>query len=156
MLPEPAPDNDYHAPHLPLLLDSFHTLTGRHLLPPDPDPVETARLLYHAPFFLASHDTAPDPLFTYGNLTAQRLFEMTWDQFTQTPSRFTAEAPNRAERASLLQRVTTHGFIDDYSGIRISSTGQRFRITQATVWNLRDPHGQLLGQAASFQNWQRV
>ncbi len=153
MLPEPAPHNNYHAPHLALLLENYHALTGRPLLPPNPDPVETARLLYHAPFFLASHDTAADPLLTYGNLTAQRLFEMTWDQFTQTPSRFTAEAPNRAERARLLDRVTSHGFIDDYSGIRISATGQRFRISHATVWNLRDENGTNLGQAATFHTW---
>ena len=53
-----------------------------------------------------------------------------------TPSRLTAEAPNREERARLLAAVTTRGFIDDYSGIRISNTGRRFRIAQATVWNL--------------------
>ena len=70
------------------------------------------------------------------------------------PSRLTAEAPNREERARLLAQVTQHGFIDDYSGIRISTRGRRFRIAQATVWNLRDETGHPCGQAAMFAHWE--
>ena len=72
----------------------------------------------------------------------------------RTPSRLTAEAPNREERARLLAAVTKHGFIDDYSGIRISKTGRRFRIAQATVWNLLDEKGNYAGQAAMFSRWE--
>ena len=75
---------------------------------------------------------------------------MAWAEFTRTPSRLTAEAPNREERARLLAAVTAHGFIDDYSGIRIAKTGRRFRIAQATVWNLLDETGNYSGQAALF------
>jgi len=64
------------------------------------------------------------------------------------------EAPNREERARLLAAVTARGFIDDYSGIRISKTGRRFRIAQATVWNLLDEHGRYAGQAAMFSRWE--
>lgn len=60
------------------------------------------------------------------------------------PSRLTAEAPNRAERARLLAEVTARGFIEDYSGRRISHTGQRFLIERATVWNLTDAEGNRL------------
>jgi hypothetical protein len=149
----PSPDNHHLAAHAALLLRSYHALTGRRLLDPTLPPAEAARQLYEAPFFVASHDTAEDPVLTYGNRTAQELFEMSWEQFTSTPSRFTAEEPIRAERARLLEQVSTHGFIDDYSGIRISSTGQRFRIDQATVWNLLDDQGGIVGQAATFANW---
>ena len=38
-----------------------------------------------------------------------------------------AEAPLREERARLLAAVAANGFIDDYSGIRISKSGRRFR-----------------------------
>ena len=79
---------------------------------------------------------------------------MSWDEFTRTPSRLTAEAPNREERARLLNAVTTLGFIDDYSGIRISKTGRRFRIEQATVWNLLDERENYVGQAAMFSRWE--
>ncbi|MDE0827408.1 MAG: MEKHLA domain-containing protein [Akkermansiaceae bacterium] len=77
-------------------------------------------------------------------------------QIHQKHPRFTAQAPNRAERARLLERVTTHGFIDDYSGVPISSTGQRFHIDQATVWNLLDDNGNKIGQAATFAQWTKI
>ena len=50
--------------------------------------------------------------------------------------------------------VTARGFIDDYSGIRISKMGRRFRIEQATVWNLLDEHKNHAGQAALFSQWE--
>ena len=78
---------------------------------------------------------------------------MTWEELTRTPSRLTAEAPNREERARLLEAVTRNGFIDNYSGVRISKTGRRFRIDRATVWNLLTPAGQPCGQAAMFDQW---
>ena len=58
------------------------------------------------------------------------------------------------ERAEFLRRVREQGFIDDYSGIRISSKGRRFRIAQATVWNVADAHGNYAGQAATFSKWE--
>jgi len=53
----------------------------------------------------------------------------------------------------LLERVNRRGFIDDYSGIRISATGRRFRIQRATVWNVIDTHGAPAGQAVMFRDW---
>jgi hypothetical protein len=153
---EPGPNNNYLANHVALLLGSLKAVTGRDLIDPQAEPLETARQLYEAPFFVASHDTLGDPILTYGNRFAQDLFEMSWEEFTATPSRYTAEAPNREERARLLAEVTKNRFIDNYSGIRISSTGKRFRIKQATVWNLMDPDGNNAGQAATFSHWEKV
>jgi MEKHLA domain len=90
----------------------------------------------------------------YGNAAALALWEMPWDELTRTPSRLTAEAPNREERAKLLETVTARGFIDDYSGVRISKTGRRFKISRATVWNLLTEGGQPCGQAAMFDRWE--
>jgi hypothetical protein len=106
------------------------------------------------PFVLVSHGTEEDPVLNYGNAAALKLWEMSWEELTRTPSRLTAEAPNREERARLLAAVTKNGFIDDYSGIRISQTGRRFRIAQATVWNLLDEKGNYAGQAAKFSHWE--
>ena len=153
---EPGPNNNYLANHVALLLGSLKAVTGRDLIDPQAEPLETARQLYEAPFFVASHDTSGDPILTYGNRFAQELFEMSWDEFTSTPSRFTAEAPNREERAKLLAEVTANGFIDNYSGVRISSTGNRFRIKKATVWNLIHPDGSSAGQAATFSDWEKI
>jgi len=115
-----------------------------------------AARLYAAPFVVLAHGTEPDPCFNYANLAAQRLFERSWDEFVGLPSRLSAEAPERQERERLLARVTAHGFIDDYSGIRIAKSGRRFRILRATVWNLNDTNGHPLGQAATFSEWESV
>jgi hypothetical protein len=61
---------------------------------------------------------------------------------------------HRDERADFLRRVRENGFVDDYSGIRISGKGRRFRIRQATVWNVLDASGRYAGQAATFSSWE--
>jgi len=152
----PCPANRYGVEHTERLRRTFHTRTGRDLIDPALSPEAAAAALFHAPFVVLSHNAAPDPLLTYGNLTALKLFALTWEELRQMPSRLTAEAPDRAERARLLAAVAAQGFIDDYSGVRISRTGQRFRIEHATVWNLTDDRGQHCGQAATFREWRSL
>jgi hypothetical protein len=123
-------------------------------LEPALTPAQLAEQIFYAPFVLVSHGLEADPVLNYGNQAALALWEMTWAELTHTPSRLTAEAPNREERARLLAAVTANGFIDDYSGIRISKTSRRFRIAQATVWNLLDERQQYCGQAARFSHWE--
>lgn len=139
------------ADHVVLLAESFARLTGRPLI--DSDAANLPRVLWEAPFALVSHGTEPDPVFNYGNLTALRLFEMSWEDFTRLPSRLSAEASNREERARLLARVSADGYIDDYAGIRISASGRRFVIEGAVVWNVVDGDGVYRGQAAMFASW---
>lgn len=139
--------------HAVCMARSYRELTGHELVPGPEDAGELARRLFEAPFVLASHGTEPDPILNYGNAKALEIWAMPWDEFTRTPSRFTAEEPNRAERARLLEQVTGRGFIENYSGIRISRTGRRFLIENATVWNLRAEDGAPCGQAARFSDW---
>lgn len=140
--------------HTACMVRSYRRFTGRELWPESGTPDAMARAVFEAPFVLVSHGTEADPVLNYGNATALRLWEATWAELTRMPSRLTAEAPNREERARLLAQVTRHGFIDDYSGIRISTRGRRFRIAQATVWNLITPAGDPGGQAAMFSRWE--
>ena len=140
--------NDELRPRLELLADSFLRLTGRPLAD-DPSPDG----LWNAPRVIVAHGTEADPVFFYGNRLALEAFEMDFSDFTRLPSRYSAEPINREERAVLLDRVSRDGFIDDYSGIRISATGRRFRIEQAVVWNLTDRNGRCHGQAATFERW---
>ncbi|MFK7909876.1 MAG: MEKHLA domain-containing protein [Akkermansiaceae bacterium] len=151
--PEPSNRNQFLAAHVALLLDSYQQLTGRHLIEPGIDELDAAKAAYEAPFFIASHGLEDDPVLNYGNRYALDLFSMTWDVFTSTPSRYTAEEPNRDERDRLLKNVSENGYIDDYSGVRISADGKRFRIHQATVWNVYDQKGIQVGQAATFDKW---
>ena len=139
--------------HSECLIRSLAHWTGRDLTPGVSDPRERARVLFEAPFVLVSHGTEADPILNYGNRAALTLWETTWEELTRMPSRLTAEAPNREERARLLERVTRDGFIADYSGVRISRGGRRFRIAEATVWNLLNADHQPCGQAALFHTW---
>jgi len=133
--------------------ESYRRLIGTPLVAPAPDPVEA---LWTAPHAIVAHGTEADPVFFFGNRTALSLFEMAFATFTQLPSRCSAEPLLREERAHLLERVGREGFITDYAGIRISATGRRFRIAQATVWNLADDAGNPAGQAAAFATWEPV
>ena len=151
--PRPAEDNAYLADHIALMRASFRHWTGQDLIDPRLTAAAAARFAFGARFVLVSHDTAPDPVFNYGNETALGLFGMNWDEFTALPSRFSAAPVSRGERARLLERVATHGYIDDYQGIRIARGGRRFRIDRAVVWNLIDPAGMIHGQAATFPHW---
>ena len=137
-----------------LIARSLKHWTGRELLVGNVSAAELAEKVFHAPFVLVSHGTEADPVLNYGNAPALALWEMSWEELTGTPSRLTAEASNREERARLLAAVAQRGFIDDYSGIRISKTGRRFRIAQATVWNLLGERSQPCGQAAMFLHWE--
>jgi len=154
--PVPCPDNGYLAEHIGLLRQSLRRLTGRDLIDAEVSPPEAARRIYLAPFVVLSHDNQADPILTYANRCALDLFELGWGQLVRMPSRLTAEAPNRGERARLLAQVAERGFIDDYAGVRVSSAGRRFRIEAATVWNLVDEGGLYQGQAASFASWRML
>ena len=138
---KPIPQTEFALAHAQILAWSFRHFTGRDLLPGNFPAADLAEKLFTAPFVLVSHGTEADPVLNYGNQTALTLWEMSWDELTRTPSRLTAEAPNREERARLLAAVTANGFIDDYSGVRISKTGRRFEISRATVWNLISADG---------------
>jgi len=142
------------AHHTRLLVASYRRLTDRDLIAPGLTASEAAEAVYTAPFVVLSHDDGADPRFTYANLAAQRLFEMDWGEIVGLPSRLSAEPMERSERQRLLDAVSQQGYIDDYSGIRIAKSGQRFRIRQATVWNLIDEAGAVVGQAATFADWQ--
>lgn len=146
--------DEFVVAHAQTLARSFKRFTQRDLLAGNFSAAEYSEKLFDAPFVLVSHGTQADPVLNYGNRAALALWEMSWDEFTRTPSRLTAEAPNREERARLLAAVTARGFIDDYSGVRISKTGRRFKISQATVWNLVSADGNPCGQAATFAQWE--
>jgi hypothetical protein len=147
---------DFAIAHAACLASSLKHWTGRELLPGVSNPIELSQKVFEAPFVIVSHDTEDDPILNYGNRTALALWEMSWEELARTPSRLTAEAPNRDERARLLEVVTRRGFIDDYSGIRISKTGRRFCISHATVWNLLAEDDKPRGQAAMFDRWEFI
>ena len=151
--PKPDDQNDYLAPHALILLASFQHWTGRAIINPHLPGREQARRLFYMPSVVLSHNGAPDPVFTYANQAALRLFGYAWEELIGLASRHSAEPMHQSERERLLTTVARQGYIDDYRGIRISKSGRRFLIEQAVVWNLIDEQGRYRGQAATFSDW---
>lgn len=135
------------------LLDSYRHWIGHELFERVGEPDYQAHALFQSPIVVVSHGLEDDPMLNYGNQTALELWEVTWEQLVKTPSRLTAEPVNRAEREWMLEQVRTRGYLDTYRGVRISSTGRRFLVDNAIVWNVLDEQGQRLGQAATFSQW---
>lgn len=132
---------------LALIGASFARLTGSSLAAGD---------LWHAPLAVVAHDTASPPLFFYANRMALGLFRMTAAQFIGLPSFKSAEPALRDERAAMFAKLEADDVVPGYSGIRIAADGTRFRIVDATIWNLVDEAGQRHGQAAAFGDWEGV
>ncbi|HIE97928.1 MAG: MEKHLA domain-containing protein [Fuerstiella sp.] len=141
--------------HTLLLLNSYEKWVGRSLISRDTAEAD-ARKLFLSPVVIVAHGPEEDPLLNYGNQAALELWEMSLSELLGTPSRKTAESVHRSERAELLRRTKKFGFIDDYSGIRISSSGRRFRIKKATVWNVVNVDDTYVGQAAAFSDWKQL
>lgn len=139
-----------------LLLDSYRHWTGNDLIERPPSAIQQARTLFEASVVVVSHGVEPDPILNYGNQTALNLWELPWEQFIRTPSRLTAEADDRAERERMLECAKLNGYFNGYRGVRISSTGRRFLIEHALIWNVIDPAGHPIGQAATFSQWSHV
>jgi hypothetical protein len=136
-----------------LLLDSYRHWIGHDLIKRTADAKQQACTLFEASVVVVSHGVEPAPILNYGNQTALDLWELPWEQFIQTPSRLTAEPDDRAEREQMLMQARAKGYSDGYRGVRISSTGRRFLVEQAVIWNVIDPAGHRIGQAATFSQW---
>ncbi|NNE37679.1 MAG: MEKHLA domain-containing protein [Gammaproteobacteria bacterium] len=150
----PCKDNDYLSRHIQLLRFSHKKITGQDMVNVSLSEVEAAKKVYYSPSVVLSHDTQTDPVLNYVNQAGLKLFELDWSQMLTMPSRLTAEPMERGERQALLDKVSGQGYINDYTGVRISSTGRRFKIENATVWNLVDTSDNYRGQAAMFRNWE--
>ena len=143
--------------HGRLLLQSYTALTGKELvssalLKSDPDEAAKSLFLMYDRVVL-SHGTQKEmkdgPILNYGNTAALRRWGASWEQLTTMPSRYTAEALERAERDKFMMQVTANGVVDDYAGVRIALDGTKFRIERATVWNIVVDNI-YYGQAATF------
>jgi len=139
-----------------LLLDSYRYWIGKELIERVGDARAQAQRLFEAPCVVVSHGVGLDPILNYGNQVALDLWEVSWEQFTAIPSRLTAEPDNRAERERMLAQARDEGYFEGYKGVRISSTGRRFMVEQATIWTVVGLDRNPRGQAATFSLWSRV
>ncbi len=120
------------------------------------NPLLTAQEVFAADRVVLAHDGGSDPRLIYANAAALRLWVRTWGEMIGLPSRLTAAPSERGERAAALARAKRLDALSGYGGIRVDSTGGRFRIAGARLWTLRDGTGTVRGQAASFSDWWRL
>ena len=73
VLPEPSENNAYLVEHVTLMDDSLQRLTGKNFTDFGLNRNNLAKNVYHAPFVIVSHNTDPDPIFNYANLTAHNF-----------------------------------------------------------------------------------
>ena len=139
--------------HSKRILKSYESISGITLFDSKYSDEYRSYLLYHAPYVVVSHGIQQDPIFNYGNLIAQQLWQLDWNQFTALHSRLSAESERAEDRQRLLNEAAQKGYIDNYEGIRISSTGVRFRIQKVLLWNLPDEANIKIGQVALFRDW---
>jgi len=153
MTEPPSKENGFLLEHATLLQESHTRLIGRPLITDQVSPAALGEAIFNADFVVLSSGTEPDPLFNYANRIALELFELDWESLRAMPARESAQPVDQDTRAALMQQVVDNGFIEDYSGVRISAGSRRFMIERATVWNVVDPAGRLRGQAATFSDW---
>ncbi|HSZ42543.1 MAG TPA: MEKHLA domain-containing protein [Trebonia sp.] len=142
------------APFADLLAENYAKLLGKSLVPDGMAGDAAAAWLYEAPFGLLAHDTSPDPVFCYANLAAQERFEYGWDEFVGLPSRLSAAGgEDRETRDTFMDWVRSHGYAENYQGLRVAKSGRQFRIRDVTIWNLANPESAMVGQAALIGSW---
>ena len=146
----PQKNNSYYQKFIDLLYDGlkkyglqqyFHNEKGEKL---------NAEQIYKAPFILLSHNKqTQQPKFCYANKKGLELFEYKWKEFIQTPSKNSVNENESENRKKLFKQVENKGFIEQYSGIRVSKNGKLFKIANVLVWN--SPNKKY--QSALIKNW---
>lgn len=140
------------------LLASYRRAFQQPLLRQAASGRSASQALFAASTVVLAHDGSdpasdPGPRLIYANAAALSLWRRPWTEMVGMPSRLTAAAPQRADRARLLSKARSQHAISGYCGERITSQGRRFQIHNARLWTLWDEHGNACGQAAAFNSW---
>ncbi len=155
ILSSPDSSNDYHREHILIMLDNLKRWTNYDLIKEYGFSRETVgEQVFHADFYLLSHNTAIDPVLTYGNQQVLARWELSWQELTAMRSRDTAKPVDQSARSKLMMQVKANNYVNGYSGTRISKTGKEFQILDGIIWNLFLNDGSLYGQAAWFKSVQ--
>jgi hypothetical protein len=150
----PSNKNGYLKDYVSLITSSLKKLANIEIVDFSLDLEEQAKQAFNSDYVLLAHNGAEEPVFNYANQTALELFEMSWEEFTNMPSKYSAESDERAEREKFLAEVAENGYSKNYSGIRISKTGRRFKIKNVILWNVYDSENNKIGQAAVFDKYE--
>ncbi|WP_320675787.1 MEKHLA domain-containing protein [Prochlorococcus sp. MIT 1300] len=102
---------------------------------------------------LMAHNIDRDPRLIYANAAALTLWCRQWKDMVGMPSRLTAPESETQTRKLALEQSLHKNASKNYYGIRIDSRGTKFTINNARIWTVWDNEINLLGQAATFNDW---
>ena len=108
------------------------------------------------PYPVLAHDFSKDPYLNYANRQALSLWGISWEQMIKMPSKLTAPQEERSKREAILNYADKKHAIKGYTGIRISSKGQKFIIKDARIWTIWNDEERPCGQAATFNRWEKI
>ena len=149
----PSSENSYLKDYVYLITSSLKKLANIEIVDFSLSLEDQAKQAFNSNYVLLAHNGANEPIFNYANKTALKLFEMSWEEFTTMPSKYSAESDERGKREQFLADVAENGYSKNYSGIRISKSGRRFEIKKVILWNVYDSENNRIGQAAVFDEY---
>ncbi|TVU59214.1 MEKHLA domain-containing protein [Vibrio atlanticus] len=131
-----------------IISHNYNRIFGKQLYRENNSDLEIFYEVWNSHFAIVSHGTEINPLFNFANKKALEIFELNYLDFIGLPSIQTADALAAEDRIMLLNDVNRHGFVKNYSGIRVSAKGKKFQICDAVIFNLFDFEYNYHGQAA--------
>lgn len=102
--------------------------------------------LHHAPYPLFAYDGNDSPKYTYMNLAAQRLFKVTQEEVEHLSVTETTAETLRKNLLNFILEVKSKKRYVSYSGLRITTTGEQFRLENAYLWAIYNNQKQYIGQ----------
>ena len=142
-----------------LLLTSYEKTYNEPLLPCCDkflSNIDKGKKLFSFKNPVIAHNKAIDPCLTYANSTALLLWSRHWYDMIGLPSRLTAPEEKQKERKEILDLASKNNSIRSYQGIRINSKGELFAIKNVSIWTIRDNTNNIYGQAATFNEWEKL
>ena len=137
------------------ILDSYARRIGRELLHRSGDLLDDAKRLLAYEAIVLSHDAGVDLRFVYASSAAASLWRISVEDMIGMPSRLSAPADAREDRARMLSDASRDGVLSGYSGERVARDGTRFQIMDATLWTV-DGYPDGPGQAVVFSRWEPI
>jgi hypothetical protein len=112
ILSSPDPRNDYHRAHILIMLENLKRWTNYDLIEEYGFSLDTlGQQVFNADFYLLSHNTAADPVLTYGNQQVLDRWEVSWQELTVMRSSDTAKPADRSQRSNLMAQVKVHNYL---------------------------------------------
>lgn len=111
------------------------------------DSVDLSLKLYHAPFLVFSIDSLETPKYNYLNYRAQQTFEINRQNLNDFYLKDSVPEQLHNNLLGFTKHICETGKFANYNGVRMSKSGNQFRLNNAYVWSLLASDGTYKGVA---------